>query len=335
MSDARLAVAFLGLHPDRRRELVARHGGASGLMRAVRRGRIEGVEPAAAGTPAARQAALREARTRVLYLGEPEYPELLAGIADPPDVLFVRGSVPSTPMVAVVGTRRCTAYGRGLARSFGRAVAEAGWGLCSGLARGIDGEAHRGSIEGGGAGVGVLGCGSDVSYPREHSGLIAEVERLGAVVTEYPPGTPPHGWRFPPRNRIISGMSRAVVVIEAAAAGGALVTAARAAEQGREVFAVPGDVDRESSLGCNLLIRDGAVPVLGAVDLIEALTLVIGPPVTRPSASRDAIPASGLPTEVLAERLGLSGPAFLAWLGRSEVRGTVRVEGGRVYPAGR
>jgi len=304
-------------------------------MCAVQRGRIEGIAPIAAGSAADREAAMRAAGARAIYLGEPGYPECLPAIADPPDVLFVRGSVPAVPMVAVVGTRRSTAYGRGIARAFGRAVAEAGWALCSGLARGIDGEAHRGSLEAGGPTVGVLGCGSDVAYPREHAALIAEVERAGAVVTEYPPGTPPHGWRFPPRNRIISGLSRAVVVVEAAATGGALVTAARAAEQGREVFAVPGDVDRESSLGCNLLIRDGAIPVLGAADLIEALTLVIGPPVTPATGDHPSIPAAGIAVEVLAERLGLTGPAFLAWLGRSEVLGSVRVEGDRVYPGGR
>ncbi|MBI5156779.1 MAG: DNA-protecting protein DprA [Acidimicrobiia bacterium] len=331
MSDARLGVAFLGLHPERRGELVRRHGGPSGLMRAVRRGQIEGIAPDAAGSPARREAALRDAGARVVYLGAPEYPELLAVIADPPDVLFVRGSLPPAPMVAVVGTRRSTAYGRSLARAFGRAVAEAGWALCSGLARGIDGEAHRGALEAGGATVGVLGCGSDVVYPREHLRLIAEVEGAGAVVTEYPPGTPPHGWRFPPRNRIISGLSRAVVVVEAAATGGALVTAARAAEQGREVFAVPGDVDRESSLGCNLLIRDGAIPVLGAADLIEALALVIGPVARRTSAD-PVIPVTGLAMEELADRLGLSGPSLLAWLGRAELGGAVRIEGSRVFP---
>ena len=335
MNEARLAVAFLGLHPDRRRQLCARHGGAAGLVTAIRRGRVDGIEPGSLGTPDDRMAALQASGVRTICFGDTDYPERLAAIADPPDVLFVRGSIPVAPTVAVVGTRRSTAYGRGLARAFGRAVADAGWVLCSGLARGIDGEAHRGSLEAAGAGVGVLGCGSDVAYPREHSGLIADLERAGAVVTEYPPGTAPHGWRFPPRNRIISGLSRAVIVVEAGATGGALVTAARAVEQGREVFAVPGDVDRDSSIGCNLLIRDGAIPVLGATDLVEALSLVVGPPSAVAATAHPVIPASGLTGDDLARRLGLGGSAFLAWLGRAEVTGTIRVDGDRVFPGDR
>jgi DNA processing protein len=335
VNEARLAVAFLGLHPDRRRGLCDRHGGASGLVAAVRRGQVDGIDPEAL-KPAADQARVLEATgVRPVFHGDLEYPGPLAAIVDPPDVLFVRGTLPSAPAVAVVGTRRSTAYGRGLARAFGRAVAEAGWVLCSGLARGIDGEAHRGTLDAGGVGVGVLGCGSDVAYPREHSGLIAALARTGAIITEYPPGTAPHGWRFPPRNRIIAGLSRAVVVVEAGATGGALVTAARAVEQGREVFAVPGDVDRESSMGCNLLIRDGAIPVLGAPDLVEALSLVLGPAVVRHHAADSLIPAGGIAGDDLAQRLGLDGPAFLAWLGRREVTGAIRVEGDRVFPGGR
>ena len=331
MNEARLAVAFLGLHPDRRRQLCDRHGGAAGLMAAVRRGRIDGIGPERITTPADHFRALEAAGVRPVFLGDPEYPARLAGIVDPPDVLFVAGVLPEAPVVAVVGTRRSTAYGRGLARSFGRAVAAAGWALCSGLARGIDGEAHRGTIDAGGIGVGVLGCGSDVAYPREHASLIADLARIGAVVTEYPPATPPHGWRFPPRNRIISGMSRAVVVVEAGVTGGALVTAARAAEQGREVLAVPGDVDRESSVGCNLLIRDGAIPVLGAQDLVEALSLILGP--ARPAiGSPSTIPATGVALDEVGALVGLDGAALLAWLGRAEVLGQVRVEGSRVFP---
>ncbi len=332
MKAARLAVAFLGLHPDRRRELVVRYGDAGGLIGAVRRGRIEGFDPAVLPTSRQQSDAMKAYGVRPLFLGDDEYPALLAGIADPPDVLFVRGSLPTGPCVAVVGTRRSTAYGRGLARAFGRAIAAAGWVLCSGLARGIDGEAHRGTLDASGFGVGVLGCGSDVVYPREHDGLIAALATRGAVVTEYPPGTPPHGWRFPPRNRIISGLSRVVVVVEATATGGALVTAARAAEQGREVFAVPGDVDRESSLGCNLLIRDGAIPILGAADLIEALSLVLGPPRPVAVTGEQEIPASGISKDDLAVRLGLGGAALLSWLGRREVSGHLRVEGDQVFP---
>ncbi len=335
MKSDRLAVAFFGLHPDRRRDLLARHGGAGGLVAAVRRGRIVGLDPAALTTARQQSEAMERCGVHPVFLGDAEYPVPLAAVADPPDVLFVQGRLPIGPCVAVVGTRRSTAYGRGLARAFGRAIAAAGWVLCSGLARGIDGEAHRGTLDAGGVGVGVLGCGSDVVYPREHDGLVSGLSTRGAIVTEYPPGTPPHGWRFPPRNRIISGLSRVVVVVEAAATGGALVTAARAAEQGREVFAVPGDVDRESSLGCNLLIRDGAIPVLGAADLIEALSLVLGPPAPMMVTPDHEIPASGISKDDLAVSLGLTGPAMLAWLGRREVSGQVRIEGDQVFPGGR
>lgn len=332
MKAERLAVAFLGLHPERRRELSDRYGGAERLVGAVLRGAVDGIAPEALLTPALRKERMRVAGVRPVFRGDADYPTALADIADPPDVLFIRGAIPPVPMVAVVGTRRSTAYGRGLARAFGRAIAAAGWGLCSGLARGIDGEAHRGTLEAGGLGVGVLGCGPDVAYPQEHAGLIAGLGESGAIVTEYPPGTPPQGWRFPPRNRIISGLSRAVVVVEAAATGGALVTASRAMEQGREVFAVPGDVDRESSVGCNLLIRDGAIPVLGAEDLVAALGLVLGPPRTRQPDAGMVLPDSGLAVEEVAARLGLAGAAFTAWLGRAELTGTVRVAHGRVFP---
>jgi DNA processing protein len=162
---------------------------------------------------------------------------------------------------------------------------------------------------------------------------MAGLAASGAVVTEYPPGTAPHGWRFPPRNRIISGLSRAVVVVEAGVTGGALVTAARAAEQGREVFAVPGDVDRESSVGCNLLIRDGAIPILGADDLIAALGLVLGPPPPRTTPEAQfQVPDSGIALEDLAALLGLDGAAFTAWLGRAELSGAIQVVAGRIFP---
>jgi DNA processing protein len=330
----RLAVAFLGLHPERARQLVVEHGGPSRLLAAVRRGAITGISPDLVRGPDECAAALRECGVRAVYLGGEDYPVALTGIADPPDVLFVRGQFPASGVVAVVGTRRSTAYGNGLARGFGRAIAAAGWVLCSGLARGIDGAAHRGTIEAGGAGIAVMGSGPDIIYPREHRDLAIELARHGAVITEYPPGTPPHGWRFPPRNRIIAGLSRAVVVVEAGVTGGALVTAARAVEQGREVFAVPGDVDRASSMGCNLLIRDGAIPVLGPQDLVEALSLLLGSP--RPTASQPAgaLPPTGMTIDELGVRLGLQGPGLATWLGRAELEGRVRIEEGRVFPSG-
>lgn len=334
MKPDRLAVAFLGLHPERARQLLAEHRGASRLLTAVRRGSIDGVERDMVRSPEECERLMRACSARAIYLGDADYPAALAGIADPPDLIFVRGELPDAPVVAVVGTRRSTAYGDGLARAFGREIATAGWVLCSGLARGIDGAAHRGTIDADGCGIGVLGNGPDISYPREHRSLMADLETRGAIVTEYPPGTAPQGWRFPPRNRIISGLSRVVVVVEAGVTGGALVTAARAVEQGREVFAVPGDVDRESSVGCNLLIRDGAVPVLGAQDLVEALSLVLGTP-RRASQAESEVPPTGVTVDQLGAQLSLNGPALAVWLGRAELEGRIRLEEGRVFPTGR
>ena len=340
--DARLSLAFLGLHPARRAALVERFGGTTAAVTAIRRGRAESIAPSRLVSPDACRAAVAAVGCRVVFFEDTDYPTPLGDIADPPDPLFVEGSLPAVPAVAVVGTRRCTTYGRNLAASYGRAVAEAGWVLVSGLARGIDGAAHTGTVEQGGIGVAVLGCGLDVSYPKEHRRLRQRLlEAGGAVVTEYPPGTPPEGWRFPPRNRIISGLARVVVVVESGATGGSLVTAARAVEQGREVFAVPGDVGRESSLGCNLLIRDGAVPVLGPEDLVEALSLVLGPPRQRASLEGwrhedgeevlKAISPVGIHLDALAEVTGMTTPSLLSLLGRLEVGGWVRRDGNTVF----
>jgi DNA processing protein len=178
-----------------------------------------------------------------------------------------------------------------------------------------------------------------VVYPREHADLTAAIlDGGGAVVSEYPPGAPPLGWRFPPRNRIISGLSAAVVVVESAVRGGALVTAARAAEQGRAVFAVPGDVGRVASVGCNLLIRDGAGPVLDPADLVEALSLVLGPPAAAPAAAEAAgepemLGPAGVSMDEFGAALGLHGSELLALLGRLELEGKVRREGDLVMPA--
>jgi DNA processing protein len=278
MKDARLRLACAGMHPDRVRGLLAAFGDAERVLHAIERGNVnvsDHVAEAAAVDAAARWEQVKALGASLLFHGDPNYPGHLGRYEDAPDVLFVRGELPPGPGVAIVGTRRCTAYGRELARAYGRAAAEAGWPVVSGLARGIDGEAHRGVVDGEGVGVVALGCGIDVVYPREHRGLGRQIlDGGGAIVTEYPPGSPPDGWRFPPRNRIIAGLAAAVVVVEAARTGGALITAIKAAEYGIPVFAMPGDVDRRSSEGCNLLIRDGAFPVLDPDDLVEELALV-------------------------------------------------------------
>ena len=278
MSDARLRLAFAGLHPERSRQLRGRFGGARGALRAIEHGKVKAssaIREAAAVDAKTRRRQLEDLGVSVVLSGGAGYPAYLDWYEDAPDLLFVRGDLPVRPGVAIVGTRRCTAYGRELARAYGRAAAETGWPVISGLARGIDGEAHRGLVDAEGIGVAVLGCGIDVAYPREHLRLGRQIlDGGGAIVTEYPPGATPDGWRFPPRNRIIAGLSAAVVVVEAARTGGALITAVKAAEYGIPVFAMPGDVDRNSSEGCNLLIRDGAFPVLDPEDLVEELRLV-------------------------------------------------------------
>lgn len=340
--DDRLCLAMAGLHPDRVRGLVETLGSARAVVRAIRRGRIQVGARAAdamARPPAAVRRMLEDLGVRPVWKGDPGYPAALDGLPDAPDLLFVRGRIPEGPAVAVVGTRRCTAYGRSLARSFGTAVGRAGWAVVSGLARGVDAEAHLGMLDAGGAGIAVLGSGSNVVYPAEHRLLH---DRLvgggGAVVTEYPPGTPPEAWRFPPRNRIIAGLSVAVVVVEAAVRGGALITAAAAAEQGRTVLAVPGDVDREVSEGCNLLIRDGAVPVLGSDDLVEALSLIAGPPPRRPPSAAghaagqvvlDALGPAGSTLEDLAADTGLGSREVLRRIASLSAEGRVVEVGGR------
>ena len=259
---------------------------------------------------------------RVVAAGTAGSPQGLRDLEIPPD-LYVRGELRATPGVAIVGTRRATRYGIELAEAFGAAVARSGWSVVSGLARGIDAAAHRGCLRAGGHAVGVLGTGIDVVYPKTNSALFEQVLASGgALVSEYPPGTPPDRWRFPERNRIIAAVSVAVIVVEAATTGGALITARLGAEMGRPVLVVPGDVDRPASAGCNMLIRDGAHPVLGASDLLEELSLIIGPPASR-SAGDASIPEAGIGVEALAERWSVPLPVALARVGRLELDGCI------------
>lgn len=343
----RLRLAFCGLHPDRAAQLVGRLGSPAAVLAAIVAGRVPTSEETrrAASLPAA-ECRERLARLGVtaLFRGGPGYPAHLGELPGAPDVLLARGALPCVLGVAIVGTRRCTRYGLGLARVYGQACAVAGWPVVSGLARGADAEAHRGVLDAGGTGVAVLGCGPDVVYPAEHRGLLASLlEAGGAVVTEYPPGTRPEPWRFPPRNRIIAGLSAAVVVVEAAETGGALITAAAALEQGRHVFAVPGDVGRETSRGCNLLIRDGATPVLDSADLVASLALLLGSPRAEPAPAAEgvegparallaALPADGASLEDVAAAAGVPVGEALAAVSRLEVAGLVRRARGMVLP---
>jgi len=214
---------------------------------------------------------------RFLARSDPGFPPLLQAIHDPPPGLFLRGEeetdLLARPAVAIVGARACSAYGRQIARSLGRELAAAGLVVVSGLARGVDAEAHRGALEASGTTVAVLGCGIDRDYPAANRELARQVAATGLVVSEYAPGVEPAPWRFPARNRIVAGLCAATVVVEARERSGALITADFALEEGREVFAVPGEITSALSAGSNALLRLGATPLTRAEDVLESFGL--------------------------------------------------------------
>ena len=215
-------------------------------------------------------ARLRKMGAKVLIIEDSDYPQLLANIYAAPPVLFLRGDLSCCREggVAVVGSRNMSPYGRRVAEDLGRDLARAGVCVVSGLARGVDAAAHRGALEAGGSTVGVLGCGLDVPYPRDNLELAAEMAQKGAVLSEFPLGTPPVAANFPVRNRIISGLCRAVVVVEGSLRSGSLITARHALDQGREVFAVPGPVGTPGVEGSHELIRQGARLLSSAQDIL-------------------------------------------------------------------
>jgi len=230
-----------------------------------------------------------ESGCRVITLQDAEYPERLRNIYDPPVVLYIRGILPvidDEAVVAVVGTRGCTPYGISVAENTGYQLARHGLIVATGLARGIDSFATRGALRGSRRVIGVIGSGLDVIYPPENKTLFDDVASGGVIISEYPPGTPPVATHFPARNRILSGISLGVAVIEAPKKSGALITAARALEQGRDVFALPGNVDARNSEGSNALLREGAIPILSGEDVIneyaelfpDKITVGIDPP---------------------------------------------------------
>ena len=198
---------------------------------------------------------------RIMTIQDAEYPQRLRNIFNPPLVLYVKGRMPvmdEEAAIAVVGTRECTPYGTACGERLGRELAASGAVVVTGLARGVDSAAARGALRAGGSVVGVTGGGLDVVYPPENGDLYADVAATGVLLSEYPPGSPPDKAHFPVRNRIMSGLSVAALVVEAPGHSGALITARLALEQGREVYAVPGPIDAPDSVGCNRLIRDGA-----------------------------------------------------------------------------
>jgi DNA processing protein len=233
-----------------------------------------------------------------------DYPQSLRTIPDPPALLYCRGdlSLLSTPTVALIGSRAATDYGRRVAAHLAAELATRGITVVSGAAYGIDAAAHGGALRGEGRTIAVLGCGVDVVYPRSHAELFAEIVRQGLLLSEYPLGTPPEGFRFPARNRIISGLAQGVVVVEATEKSGSLITARLALDQGREVFAVPGRIDSPKSAGTHRLIQQGAHLVHTAADIMEGLAWGG----TSPPSPGDDQPF-GCPQVTARERLLLDG----------------------------
>lgn len=239
-----------------------------------------GIRPSVAGnrraiddpTPQLAAERLAHLGVRVISLWDgTAYPPLLRHIHDPPALLYLRGRLPERDAIAVVGARRSTPAGRRLAEEICQSLAAHGLTVVSGLARGIDTAAHRGALAGGGPTVGVLGCGIDLVYPPENDRLVQQMLEDGAIISEYPPGTEPLAGHFPGRNRIISGLCRGVLVVEAAEGSGSLITVDFALEQGREVFAVPGPVHGTTSSGVNRLLKEGAHLVTEAADILAVL----------------------------------------------------------------
>ncbi len=223
---------------------------------------------------------------RTLQIDGSDYPCALRALPQPPPVLHVRGrpELLHRPGIAVIGTRAHSVYGRDATVALVVGLARAGYTIVSGLARGIDGIAHRTALEVGGETIGVLGTGLDVHYPPEHEDLIEAVAERGCLVSEFPDGTPPRKWHFPQRNRIIAGLSRGVLVVEAPESSGAMNTAQHALEGGKEVFAVPGPIHNPTSAGTNRLIQDGAALVTCAADILRILQSRTGEPLPGPLA---------------------------------------------------
>ena len=290
------------------------------------------------------RAFLRELTSRGLRWvarSDPSYPARLRSIHDPPPGLFVRGTalldLLGRPAVAVVGARACSPYGAAVARMLGRDLAAAGVIVVSGLARGVDAEAHRGALDRGST-VAVLGCGIDRDYPRAHESLAARIAEAGLIVSEYPPGVEPAPWRFPARNRIVAGLTVATVVVEARERSGALITADLALDEGRDVLAVPGEITSELSRGANQLLRLGAVPVTSSADVLEFVGMDPAPSPERAALDprlervRAVVAAAATTADETANALGESAHTVAAALVELELLGLVEEVDG-VYRA--
>jgi DNA processing protein len=288
-------------------------------------------------------AALERRGLRWLARSDMRFPPLLRTIHDAPSGLFLRGAgdpdLLARPAVAIVGARACSGYGTQVARMLGRELAGAGLVVVSGLARGVDGEAHRGALDAGGATVAVLGCGIDRNYPAAHGELARRIADTALVVSEYAPGVEPAPWRFPARNRIIAGLAQATVVVEARERSGALITADFALEEGREVFACPGEITSSLSAGSNALLRVGATPLTSSADVLEVFGLrAVDDAEVAVSASAKALLAeldAPLTGDELVRASGIGAAAALAALSELELAGLVSSSDGVFRRTGR
>ncbi len=342
-----------GVGPRIRRALIERFGSAQGVFAAAPSDirEVKGVGATLLGRILAADreidvdgelARCRKHQIGILVDTDDAYPRVLREIYDPPGVLFVRGGLKPADALAIgiVGTRHGTQYGLRQAERLGASLARAGLTVVSGLARGIDAAAHRGALAAGGRTLAVLAGGVLNIYPPEHASLAAEVARQGAVLSEAPPLFQPLAGGFPQRNRIISGLSLGVIVVEAAERSGALITARHAMEQGREVFAVPGSVESRTSRGCHRLLRDGATLVETADDVLEQLGPLVeaaprddGPPIRHPAELQlneleqrvlAAIGPDATPIDHVVAESGLPVPQVLSILSVLEMRRLVR-----------
>lgn len=351
-----LRLSRLELSPRAAGALVERFGGPEAVFdaseaelesveRVTDKGRLKVLTPA----PAAIERDLRlieESGYTVIPITSPDYPTSLKEIYDPPVVLYVRGRLVESDKlaVAIVGSRRATVYGRSVSEKIARDLAARGLTIVSGGARGIDTAAHKGALVSGGRTIAFLGCGVDVVYPAENKKLFDAMAENGAVVSEFPFGATPEPWRFPPRNRLISGLSLGVLVCQSPEASGALITAGYAAEQGKDVFAVPGNVDDDRNRGCHKLIKDGAKLVETAEDILVELGVnTTEEPQQRQLAlnieslsDNERVIASLLtlepmPVDEIIERSGLTAPVVSGTLTILEMKNVVRRVPGNAY----
>lgn len=288
---------------------------------------------------------IEEMNIQVSTIEDPDYPTRLREVDNHPPVIYTRGTILADDSwsVAIVGTRRMTSYGKQVASEIASALTMNGITVVSGLARGIDGIAHKSALEAGGRTIAVLGSGVDQIYPPEHRKLANAIIQNGAILSDYAPGTPPDGINFPPRNRIISGLSLAVVIVEASKQSGALITAAFAAEQGREVFAVPGNIYAPQSKGSNILLQQGARVLLNVQDILESLNLAM---VNQHREARQVLPSNAteaalfdvlsdepLHVDEICAQSALPIDTVSSTLTMMELKGMVRQLGGMKYIA--